>query len=72
VDRDQAIERLPEPYAIAVRLHEAGLDELIAERLGIASEAVVPLLEIAEAKLSRLLPRAGASRPTDETAPRNE
>jgi DNA-directed RNA polymerase specialized sigma24 family protein len=67
VDRDQAIERLPEPYAIALRLHEVGSDELIAERLGIAVEAVAPLLEIAEAKLSRLFTLTGAPRLSDET-----
>jgi hypothetical protein len=63
---------IPEPYAIALRLHDAGSDELIAERLGIAAETVAPVLEIAEAKLSRLLTRVGAPRPADGASSRNE
>jgi len=55
VDRDAALQRLPQPYAVALRLHEDGRDDEIAERLGIAPEAVAPLLQLAEAKLVRLL-----------------
>jgi len=44
---------LPEAYATALRLREAGCsDEMIADRLGIEPEAVPPLLRIAAAKLA--------------------
>jgi DNA-directed RNA polymerase specialized sigma24 family protein len=49
------LRRLPEPYAEAIRLHDSGQDDAIAERLGIESESVGPLIEVAEAKLARLL-----------------
>ncbi len=55
VNRDAPLDRLPQVYAIALRLHAENHDEAIADRLGIAPEAVTPLLRLAEAKLSRLL-----------------
>lgn len=55
MDRAVAITLLPEAYAEAIRLHEAGLDDLIPDRLEIPPESVDPLLRLAEAKLARLL-----------------
>jgi DNA-directed RNA polymerase specialized sigma24 family protein len=49
-----ALDDLPETYATALRLREAGCsDEMIADRLDIVPEAVAPLLRIALAKLTR-------------------
>lgn len=73
MDRDAALERLPQPYAIALRLHAENRDEAIADLLGIAPEGIAPLLRLAEAKLARLV-RAdddpGSS--SDERSPRDE
>ena len=56
VDRDQAIEWLPEAYALALRLRDAGASsEAIAAGLQIDVVAVEPLLSIAQTKLSELL-----------------
>jgi len=56
VDRDQAIADLSPLYGEAVRLVEAGHDQAsIATHLGVAAESVPALLEIADAKLARLL-----------------
>jgi DNA-directed RNA polymerase specialized sigma24 family protein len=56
MDRGAALDRLPETYANALRLRDAGLrDEDIAMRLGIPPEAIAPLLRLAEAKLTRLM-----------------
>ena len=45
---------LPEAYATALRLRDAGCsDQMIADRLDIEPEAVAPLLRIALAKLTR-------------------
>ncbi len=55
MDRDARIRRLPLALAIGLRLHEAGAaDTLIAAGLGIEPEGVPPMLELAQAKLSRL------------------
>ena len=44
---------LPLPYAIALRLREAGADRaLIAHALGIEDEAVPTLLDVAQRKLA--------------------
>ncbi|MCI0633853.1 MAG: hypothetical protein L0206_08065 [Actinobacteria bacterium] len=59
MDRECLLLRLPEPYAEALRLHDAGRDDAIAERLGIEREAVGPLIRLAEAKLVRLRDPAG-------------
>jgi DNA-directed RNA polymerase specialized sigma24 family protein len=56
VNRAAAIELLPEAYAVALRLRDDGLGPAeIAQRLGIAPEAVASTLELADAKLTRLL-----------------
>ena len=56
VDRADALELLPDAYADALRLRDAGHPPAeIARRLGIAHEAVATALELAEAKLARLL-----------------
>jgi hypothetical protein len=55
VDRATAIGHLPAPYAVALNLHDRGLDDRIAERLDIDPTAVPTLLLLAEAKLTRLL-----------------
>jgi hypothetical protein len=55
VDRDAARQFLPEPHALALRLHEAGADDhLIAVALEIEPEGVPGLLRIAEEKLAAL------------------
>ena len=55
-DRAAAIADLPPAYAEVVRLVDAGCDvETVAARLDLTAESVAPLLEIAEAKLARLL-----------------
>lgn len=54
--RAAAIELLPQVYAAALRLRDDGLvPGEIARRLGIAPEAVASTLELADAKLARLL-----------------
>nr|WP_228820418.1 hypothetical protein [Nocardia abscessus] len=51
----QAVDRLPFPYAEALRLRAAGVaDEVIAEILTIEVEAVGPLLQMAETKLAAI------------------
>lgn len=55
MDRAAAIALLPDTYAHALRLHDAGQADLIPDRLGIAPEAVQPLLRLAEAKLIALV-----------------
>jgi DNA-directed RNA polymerase specialized sigma24 family protein len=56
MDREQALRRLPEGHAKAIRLRAQGLDaEAIAQRLGIPVEGVEPLLRMAEAKLAALI-----------------
>jgi orotate phosphoribosyltransferase-like protein len=47
---------LPGAYSLALRLRDAGLtDELIAECLAVEREALVLLLQVAEAKLAAIL-----------------
>jgi DNA-directed RNA polymerase specialized sigma24 family protein len=55
MNRRDGLRRLSKPYADALRLHEEGRDDEIARRLGIEPEAVGPLIQVAEAKLARLL-----------------
>jgi hypothetical protein len=56
--RTEAMRALPEPYALGLRLRDAGApDEVIADWLGVAPEALGPLLAVAEAKLDALLAR---------------
>jgi DNA-directed RNA polymerase specialized sigma24 family protein len=56
VDRAVALELLPEAYARALRMREAGSEPAeIARCLRIAPEAVPSALELADAKLARLI-----------------
>jgi DNA-directed RNA polymerase specialized sigma24 family protein len=56
VDRAAALELLPDAYAAALRMRDAGHPPAeISRRLDIAPEAVATALELAEAKLARLL-----------------
>ena len=56
MNRADALESLPQSFATAIRLREAGYGSgEIALRLRIAPEAVASTLELAEAKLARLL-----------------
>jgi DNA-directed RNA polymerase specialized sigma24 family protein len=56
MDRTAAIAKLPEAYAIALRLRDEHLNnEDIAARLGIEVDAVEPLLRLAAAKLGGIL-----------------
>lgn len=56
MDRATALRRLPETYAEALRLRDAGLDdEAIAARLKVPNEAIALLLRLAEAKVARLM-----------------
>jgi len=56
MDQATALSQLPETYANALRLRDAGLcDEAIARWLGVPEEAIAPLLRLAEAKLTRLM-----------------
>jgi hypothetical protein len=55
MDDPEVLARLPRPYALALRLREAGVDDaLIAECVGVEPEALPTLLEIAAAKLDNL------------------
>lgn len=54
--RVEALQRLPEPYALGLRLRDAGTpEEVIADRLGVEPEALGPLLALAEVKLATIL-----------------
>jgi hypothetical protein len=54
-DEHEAWDRLPFPYAEALRLRAAGVaEEVIAEALTIEFDAVGPLLRMAEAKLAAI------------------
>jgi hypothetical protein len=56
VNRAAAIELLPQAYAVAPRLRDDGLGPAeIARRLGNAPESVASTLELADARLARLL-----------------
>jgi hypothetical protein len=51
--RAESLERLPLPYATALRLRDAGIaDELIAERVGVDRAALPTFMRVAEAKLA--------------------
>jgi DNA-directed RNA polymerase specialized sigma24 family protein len=55
VDRDEALTHLPEPYAVALRLRDAGVsDAQLAAGFGIEPESVQSFLKIAEVKLADL------------------
>jgi DNA-directed RNA polymerase specialized sigma24 family protein len=56
MDHEQALRELPDVYAAALRLRDAGLDEAaIATRLEMPLEGVPSLLQIAAAKLAAVL-----------------
>jgi DNA-directed RNA polymerase specialized sigma24 family protein len=56
MDQEQALRELPEMYAAALRLRDAGLDDdAIAGRLGMPVEGVQSLLRIAGAKLATVM-----------------
>jgi DNA-directed RNA polymerase specialized sigma24 family protein len=58
VDRSQALEALPNAYAIALRLRDEGVEpDAMARVLDVEPEAVGPLLSLAEAKLAGLIDR---------------
>jgi hypothetical protein len=63
VNSDDLIGRLPEAYAVALRLHRRGRDDVIADQLGIAPQSVAALLRVAEAKLERLRSSTDAPKP---------
>ena len=61
MDRTDAIARLPERYAVVLRLHEAGVTaDQLAAGFGIEPESVPNLLKIARAKLAELTSDPGA------------
>jgi DNA-directed RNA polymerase specialized sigma24 family protein len=63
MDRSTAFELLPETYAAALLLRDAGSPPAeIAASLGIAPEGLRAALELAEAKLARLLADDGRLR----------
>jgi DNA-directed RNA polymerase specialized sigma24 family protein len=63
VDRVAALELLPEVYARALRLKDEGVDSAeIARKLDTAPEAVASTLELADAKLQRLMQRDAGGR----------
>jgi len=50
---NESLQRLPLPYATALRLRDAGIaDEVIAERLGVDLDALATFMRVAEAKLA--------------------
>jgi DNA-directed RNA polymerase specialized sigma24 family protein len=56
VNREHAIEQLPETYAAAVRLRARGFDdEAIADALSMPAEAIPGLLCISDEKLEALM-----------------
>jgi hypothetical protein len=51
--RAKSLERLPLPYATALRLRDAGIaDEVIAECVGVDLDALPTFMRVAEAKLA--------------------
>jgi len=57
VNRDDALELLAPLYAVALRLEDAGADQVvIATATGIEIESVPSLVALAHTKLNELLP----------------
>jgi hypothetical protein len=51
--RAESLQRLPLPYATALRLRDAGIaDEVIAECVGVDEDALPNFMRLAEAKLA--------------------
>jgi DNA-directed RNA polymerase specialized sigma24 family protein len=60
MDRAEALDELPDVHAVALRLRDAGhQSSTIATALGIELESVQPTLQLAQAKLDRLLQSSG-------------
>ncbi len=56
MNRADALDTLPAPFAAALQLFEAGAaTEAIAEAAGVPADAVVALIEVGEGKLAALL-----------------
>ena len=56
MEQKDALRSLPEAYNVAITLRDQGVDlVMIAARLGVAPEAIGPLMRLAEAKLARLV-----------------
>src|SRR5262245_45101797 len=56
MDRTEALQALPDAYAIALRLRDEGVEpDAVARILDVEPEAVGPLLTLAEAKLAGLM-----------------
>ena len=56
MNRERALDELPDVYARALRLRDQGQPpHVIAAALGVPEQAVGPLLRLGEAKLARLL-----------------
>ena len=56
VDRAEALQALPDTYAIALRLRDEGIEpDAVARVLDVEPEAVGPLLSLAESKLAGLM-----------------
>jgi DNA-directed RNA polymerase specialized sigma24 family protein len=56
MDLAEALDALPESYAVALRLDAAGADSaVIAAGLGVEEVSVIPLLEVARQKLAYVL-----------------
>jgi hypothetical protein len=50
--RANSLQRLPMPYATALRLRDAGIaEEVIAECVGVELDALATFMQIAQAKL---------------------
>jgi hypothetical protein len=51
--RAESLQRLPLPYATALRMRDAGIaDEVIADCVGVDAEALPTFMRVAEAKLA--------------------
>jgi hypothetical protein len=51
--RSESLQRLPLPYATALRMRDAGVaDEVIAECVGVDPDALPTFMRVAEAKLA--------------------
>jgi len=51
--RAESLERLPLPYATALRLRDAGIaDDVIAECVGVELDTLSTFMRVAEAKLA--------------------
>ena len=51
--RPESLQRLPLPYATALRMRDAGIaDEVIAECVGVDPDALPTFMRVAEAKLA--------------------